>query len=214
MKTEVSVPESGRMVSEKQANPGRPEGEEGKAILKRMNVSHEMLRRFAFSCVSWPEHLHILDIGCGGGAAIRELLEIAPDSVVEGIDYSQESVRQTAEYNADEIGKRVFVRLGDVSNLPYESGSFDVVTAIETVYFWPDVPMAIRGIRRILKKGGRLMIICEGSDPDDSLGWPHVDGTFRIYRPEELEKFIHQAGFSRAETFHGESQHICVVGTR
>lgn len=195
-------------------NPGRPEGEAGKAMLERMNRGHEPLRRFAFSCVQWKDHMHILDIGCGGGAAIRELLDIAPDSVVEGIDYRQESVEETEKLNADQIGKRVFVRQGNVQNLPYETGSFDAVTAIETVYFWPDVSTAFRGVRRILKEGGMFLVICEGSDPDSDLGWPEIEGTFRIYRPEELETYLRQAGFSSIRTYHGEGQYICVEGIK
>lgn len=55
-------------------------------------------------------------------------------------------------------------RVLDVGALPYGDGAFDLVTAFETVYFWPDLEKAFQEILRTLKPGGRFLLVCETDD--------------------------------------------------
>jgi ubiquinone/menaquinone biosynthesis C-methylase UbiE len=48
-----------------------------------------------------------------------------------------------------------------VSQLPFPSGMFDLATAIETLYYWPDLNADLAEILRVLKPGGTLMIAAE-----------------------------------------------------
>ena len=48
-----------------------------------------------------------------------------------------------------------------MSHLPYQDGTFDVVTAVETHYYWPNPVEDMREILRVLKPGGRLVLIAE-----------------------------------------------------
>lgn len=102
----------------------------------------------------------ILDIGCGGGGTIRKLNGTAADGKVYGIDYSEESVRISRKTNkrAIEAG-RVEIRQGSVSSLPFQEGMFDLITAIETHYFWPDLVKDMKEVLRVLKPGGMLIMI-------------------------------------------------------
>jgi len=59
---------------------------------------------------------------------------------VYGIDISEESVAKAKKVNVNVLDKQVFVTLGSAEKLPYEDGKFDLVTAVETVYFWPNLP--------------------------------------------------------------------------
>lgn len=77
-------------------------------------------------------------MGCGGGANIAVMLKNNPESIVDGLDYSVESVAFSKKTNAPYIGKRCTIQQGDVSSLPYADSSLDYVTAFETIYFWPD----------------------------------------------------------------------------
>ena len=56
---------------------------------------------------------------------------------------------------------RVDIRKALVSQLPFDPGTFDLVTAFETHYYWPDLAASMREIRRVLKPGGTLMIVAE-----------------------------------------------------
>ncbi len=56
---------------------------------------------------------------------------------------------------------RVEVREASVSRLPFSEGAFDVITAVETHFWWPALPTDLREVLRVLKPGGRLIIIAE-----------------------------------------------------
>ena len=57
--------------------------------------------------------------------------------------------------------RRVEIRQSSVSGLPFSDDLFDLVTAVETHYFWPDLPADMREVLRVLKPGGTLIIIAE-----------------------------------------------------
>jgi SAM-dependent methyltransferase len=56
---------------------------------------------------------------------------------------------------------RVQIQEASVAQLPFSDGMFDVVTAVETHFWWPDVPAGMREILRVLKPGGILVIVAE-----------------------------------------------------
>ena len=200
-------------MTEERENPARPEGKSGEKMLERMNRSHEPLRAFSLPLLSWRPGMRILDVGCGGGATIAEMLELSPDSVIDGIDYSEVTVRQSDEWNREYLGTRCKISQGDVAKLPFSKDQYDLVTAMETVYFWPDIYTAFTEILRVLKPSGVFAIINEGSDPD-KCNWPPVEGFMRIYRPEELTDLLEKAGFRETKVYYGPEQMICVTGIK
>ena len=104
----------------------------------------------------------VLDIGCGGGRTVHELANLAPGGKVIGLDYSATSVAASRDFNAKEIeAGRVRIELGSVAALPFADGTFDIVTAVETHYYWPDLAANVREILRVLKPGGTCAIIAE-----------------------------------------------------
>ena len=101
----------------------------------------------------------MLDIGFGGGASLKRMLKRSKGGMVYGIDISEESVEKARKLNADVLGKQVFIQQGSVTELPYDDWKFDLVTAVETVYFWPNLPECIKEVYRVLKPGGRKRCI-------------------------------------------------------
>ena len=200
-------------MTETRENPARPEGEIGEKMLKRMNKSHGPLRDFGLSQISWRPHMRILDVGCGGGATIREMLELSKDSVIDGVDHSGVSVAQSRELNRDYLENRCHICQGDAAELPFMENTYDLVTAVETIYFWPDPEKALSEILRVLKPSGIFAVLNEGSDPEQC-DWPAIDGFLRIYRPEELKSLMEEAGFEEIKIYHGEGQMICVTGRK
>jgi SAM-dependent methyltransferase len=56
---------------------------------------------------------------------------------------------------------RVEIREGSVSQLPYATGTLDLVTAVETHFFWPDLANDVREVGRVLTPGGSFLLIAE-----------------------------------------------------
>lgn len=199
--------------AERGAKPGAPAGEPGIAMLKRMNVTHKELRELAFSHIKWKKEMQILDVGCGGGAAVHELLDMSEMCIVHGMDYMEDSIKLASKVNEAELNKRVFLKQGNVQELPYEENSFDLITGFETIYFWPDVPSAVKGLYKALRKDGQLVLVTEASNPD-TIGWPSIEGTFRIYRPWEITEYMYNAGFREITVYSGKGQSIAVIGIK
>ncbi len=140
----------------------KPAGWLGRRTLRRMNRRHSSVTDWGLSHISIPRDGDILDVGCGGGRTIAKLAAAPGADKVYGIDHSTESVRMAAMMNAEMIeAGRVEICEGSVSQLPYASDAFDLVTAVETIYFWPDLPVDVREVWRVVKPGGAFAMICE-----------------------------------------------------
>ena len=205
--------EQGEITMNNSSNPGRPEGPDGVKTLERMNREHAPLRDFGFSNIEFRPGMRILDVGCGGGMTIAEMLKLSEGSVIDGIDYSPTSVEQSKEQNKEYLGSRVNIYESDVTKLPFENDTFDLATAVETVYFWPDLQAGLKEIRRVLKPGGQIAIFNEGSDQSILEVWPKIDG-MRIYTPAEITKELEDAGFENVHVEHGDEQIIAAIGCK
>jgi ubiquinone/menaquinone biosynthesis C-methylase UbiE len=140
----------------------KPTGWLGRFTLWRMNSGHSKLTDWGLAHISIEDHSTILDVGCGGGRTVSKLAAIATQGKVYGIDYSNASVGATKRTNARWIGLgRVEVRHGSVSQLPFPDGMFDLVTAVETHFWWPNLTGDMREVFRVLKPGGTLVLVAE-----------------------------------------------------
>ncbi|WP_446897045.1 class I SAM-dependent methyltransferase [Clostridium sp. LBM24168] len=195
-------------------NTCRPKGLGGKVILKMMNSGHARLSDWGLKHLQLKNTDHVLDIGCGGGANISRLLESCPDGFVAGIDYSEESVKCSRKKNMDHIGKNCEIRTGNVSHIPYRDESFDIATAFETVYFWPDLYENFKEVRRILKPEGYFMICCEEGDPVNDKWSEKIEG-MTVYSIIQLSDILKSAGFAVVQKDEKQNgKWICLVGMK
>ncbi len=140
----------------------RPSGVLGARVVRAMNVTHSALTDWGLNHVKVEPADVILDVGCGGGRTVQKLAVLAPNGRVWGLDYSTASVRASQQTNADAIAAgRVHIGLGSVAALPFPDRTFDLVTAVETHYYWPDLETNLREILRVLKPGGTIALIAE-----------------------------------------------------
>jgi ubiquinone/menaquinone biosynthesis C-methylase UbiE len=127
-----------------------------------MNSRHSKVTDWGLSHASIGKPDIILDVGCGGGRTVSKLAANATGGKVYGIDHSSESVAMAIRTNKPWIDMaRVEIREASVSRLPFSDGAFDIVTAVETHFWWPDLPAGLREVLRVLKPGGRLILIAE-----------------------------------------------------
>ncbi len=200
------------MVAEKIDQCMKPHGAEGIETIERMNENHKDISEFTFECVEFNENDKILDIGCGGGVNIEKFLNLT-DGNVDGLDYSEVSVAETIKRNKKAVDeKRCKVIQANVSNMPIKDESYDLVSAFETIYFWPDIENTFREVLRIIEPNGHFMIAqgTDGNHPDDEKWLNTVEG-MSLYTSPELEKFLLNAGFSCVESFKKENDYILVV---
>lgn len=197
----------------------KPSGLLGRRVVRAMNLSHSAMTDWGLQQVKVAENAAILDIGCGGGRTVRKLADLAPGGKVVGLDYSGTSVAVARETNADNIAAgRVQVEEGSVAALPYPDGSFDVVTAVETHYYWPDLGVNVREIFRVLKTGGVFVLIAEtyrGGPLRFLYGMvmPLLRAAF--LSDAEHRELLTQAGFVGVTTEHKSGKNwICALGRR
>ena len=195
-------------------NTCKPKGIGGKIMVHMMNTGHSSMAEWGFTHMEIQSDDVCLDIGCGGGANVRKLLEKSPYGKVTGIDYSEISVEKTRKINKAGIeSKRCEILQGDVMKLPFRDEIFDVITAFETIYFWPDIcEEAFKQVYKILKIGGTFMICNEsnGENPRDEKWTNRIQG-MKIYNSEQIKNFLEDAGFTDVKVDKTKKGWICVV---
>ena len=201
-------------------NARKPVGELGHQILDRMNKSHEAMAQWGVSHFKLKEDSKILDIGCGGGRNIQRFAEqISENGRVVGIDYSEVSVEKSTKLNQEAINKGIVnIFQGSVSEMPFYDETFDIATAFETIYFWPDFINDLKEVNRVLKEDGFIFICNEAvyregeMDKYDDL-IELLD--MKIYSEDVLKESLKTAGFSDFKAFlNDKNDWICIFAKK
>jgi ubiquinone/menaquinone biosynthesis C-methylase UbiE len=186
-----------------------------------MNSRHSRVTDWGLSHASAGERDIILDIGCGGGRTVSKLAAIATQGKVYGIDHSRESVAMAMRTNKKWIDlARVEVREASVSRLPFSNDAFDVITAVETHFWWSALPADMREVLRVLKPGGRLIIIAEVYRGSEAFAAKAVERYSQktgmaLLSVEEHRELFRNAGYSDVQivTEPGKGW-ICCIGSK
>jgi ubiquinone/menaquinone biosynthesis C-methylase UbiE len=114
---------------------------------------------------------------------------------------------------------RVEITLATVSQLPFPNDAFDLVTAVETQYYWPDLVNDMREILRVLKPGGTLVVIMEsykrkGLFPDVQLSMMKLLRSTTLSVEQQSDLF-RAAGYTGVQ-IHEESRKgwMCGIGSK
>ena len=197
-------------------NTRKPVGFGGKIMVAMMNSGHGAMADWGFKYITIPTDGTILDAGCGGGANIKKLLEKCPQGCVKGIDYSEVSVEKSRKINAKAIKEgRCQVLQASVAELPFDENNFDLVTAFETIYFWPGLVDCFREVYRVTKPGGTFFICNESNgetNKDDK--WVEKIGGMTIYNAAQILTALNQAGFTDAKAHKNGKGWICVTARK
>src|SRR5215204_1149039 len=132
----------------------------------------------------------ILDVGCGTGA---NLLMLSKYGDAEGVDVSEDALAFCRERGLEKV------KLGAAEELPYDDGTFDLVTALDVVEHIDDDLAGLREMRRVLRSGGHVLLFV----PTFMFLWglqDEVSNHRRRYRLPELRRVLEQAGFETERT--------------
>lgn len=133
-----------------------------------------------------PGHpLKILDVGCGTGANLEMLSEFG---AAEGVDVSVEAL------SFCQARGLVNVKLGEAEHLPYEAGSFDLVTGLDVVEHLDDDRAGLGEMARVLRPGGRALLFV----PAFMFLWgvqDDISNHRRRYTLNELKRVVCESGF-------------------
>ena len=191
----------------------------GRLIALQMNVSHRALTDWALGHVTIEKHSSILDIGCGGGKTIQRLAERAVDGKLCGVDYSPASVATARRTNAAGIASgHVDIRHATVSALPFDDDSFDLATAVETHYYWPNLVSDLAEVRRVLRGGGTLIVVAEAYR-GGGVDWLYSPAMrllgAKYLTADEHRNALMNAGYSDVQVFEERSKGwLCAVGRK
>jgi SAM-dependent methyltransferase len=132
-----------------------------------------------------------LDLGCGTGATLCELEQVLPGAILVGVDIAEAMVIRAA--TRVPTARCVVADLRKY--LDETDERFDVVTAIGAFEFTPDLPGILRGVRRLVRPGGHLVLtyepILDGWDPqaervETNLGSNGLELTTFRWQPGEV----------------------------
>ena len=165
-------------------------------------------RRLAIERAGIRPRDRVLEVAVGPGAALVEMARsVAPDVPVVGRDLSEGMLRQAACRAAEAGLANVELVQGDARALPFTDGSFDVVfnAYMLDLIRLADMPTVLGEFRRVLRPGGRLVLLNLSKRDPSRLTWferlyralpprwtPYLVGACR---PVAMADGVHAAGF-------------------
>jgi ubiquinone/menaquinone biosynthesis C-methylase UbiE len=152
-----------------------------------------------------PAHLRpgesVLDVGCGTGTLALAAKRIVGGGEVQGVDPSAAMVER-ARRKATKAGVDVRFETAFVQELPFENGRFDVVLSTLMLHHVPgdERPAAIAEMHRVLKPGGRLLIVDLRGGAGAHGVLSHLHRRRGGLRDDVLNQFVRDAGLDIAES--------------
>ena len=164
-------------------------GPSHRAIIKRIKAGYA------------DRPIRVLDVGCGTGVFAAKIRLALPKAEVWGIDLSRGMLAKGAG-RWERHAEGVVPIQGDSERLPFGPGAFDVVTCANSFHHYPNQRRAVEEMRRVLKPGGRLMLV--DGYRDLPWGWfifdvcvAKVEGAVHHASALRFRELFAEAGFDR-----------------
>ena len=159
----------------------------------------QVLRRVVALAAPKPDWA-VLDVATGTG---HTAFALSPhvDSVI-GMDLTHGMLAEAERLRAAQSLTNVTFQIADVHDLPFEAGTFHLVTCRRAAHHFSSIREGLREIRRVLRPGGKL-VIDDRSVPEDDfvdhcmnlLDTYHDESHVREYRPSEWREMLEEEGF-------------------
>ncbi|MGW2870044.1 class I SAM-dependent methyltransferase [Kitasatospora sp. NPDC001225] len=158
-----------------------------------------------------PAGARVLDAGCGAGVVARAMA-LRFGLAVTGVDVLDFHLAEAARLSARaRMGDRTVFRFGDFHRLPFDDGEFDGAYSMETLVHSYDPPRALAELHRVLRPGGRLVLLgpmstgpLDEMEPGTrALIEPYLDAMTmtgsKVYHAGNLSRLLAEAGFEVEE---------------
>ncbi|HEX6377243.1 MAG TPA: class I SAM-dependent methyltransferase [Allosphingosinicella sp.] len=158
----------------------------------------------------------VLEVGFGGGGLLRSLL-LGTRGEVFGADVSETLIaRSRARFARDVRRGRLHLYRASVDSLPLPPATVTKAVSVNSLYFWPEPDRAMAELARVLKPGGRLVLVFEPAD--ELRKWPGHRFGFRLYEAAEIRRLMEAAGFGEVRETWGTGRKpdrfCCLSGER
>jgi SAM-dependent methyltransferase len=124
-----------------------------------MERGHGPVGRQAIELMRVPAAARVLDVGCGSGWATRLLAERAAEGRVTGIDISDEMILLARASSL--LFPNADFQVASAEQLPFADGEFTHAFSMESLYYYTNIPAALREIHRSLQAGGSFVIVID-----------------------------------------------------
>ena len=124
-----------------------------------MEKGHRPVGEQAIAQMRISSDARVLDVGCGSGWASRILAEYAFNGRVTGIDISDEMIRVARE--SSRSLPNVDFEIASAEQLPFPDHEFTHAFSMESLYYYRNIPKALREIHRVLKPGGSFVAVVD-----------------------------------------------------
>jgi ubiquinone/menaquinone biosynthesis C-methylase UbiE len=143
--------------------------------------------------------IDLLDVGCGTGTFEAMVSQTMLPVRVVGLDYAEPMCRVASDKARQEgVADGVSFVNGDSEHMPFDDGSFDVVTCANSFHHYPHQQAVIHDMKRVLRPGGRLMLI--DGFRDNIIGWFVFDVVIAM-----VEKHVHHAPWTQIHEYFTEA---------
>lgn len=181
----------------------QPSGWFGEIVARVMAFETQPANRLAVEALAVQPGEAVLEIGCGHG---RTLARIAatPGISLAGIDPSEVMVRLARRRLRRWIDAgRADVALASSAKIPHADARFDAALAVHVIYFWREPLADLAEIQRVLRPGGRLLLVYRPRDEETLASLPASVYTLRSI--DQVEALLAEAGF---EAIHSDERSL------
>lgn len=174
----------------------KPSGWFGRTVMPVIfDRGNAFLNGFAHEMMAVRPDDRVLEIGCGTGKLIYDIVPKIDDGIIEGVDFSSSMAAIARKRNKNSIANgKVRIFKGDFDDMLCDREQYSKVCSVNTHYFWPSPIKTAGKIAEVLKPDGKLILAFEDSE---QIKRRKMDtDVFHLHAKEEVLDLIVNAGFS------------------